>query len=622
MPHVPRGPVCVCRMRGRMHHLPVAEPQLLCGVFLLHARFRNACLLHFVARDSSYYHATGVFSYCFQREQHGVGTVKSVKCPHCEYVSTRKTNLRVHMKTHSSEKKEIPCTECDMVFSSMNNMRRHLRKQHKKSVGVLRGPRKPQVSSNNNCPRKRVRRQKKCSVSESMVISLADASDDLATLKNQKPSCSAGSRRSRGSDIRAAKGKCISDRNLEKDRQLPSITREPLDLTNLGKRLRLDVSSTNPPDNLEDEHLSLSDNSSCTDRIDIQPSFELKCSATLGTECNEAPSESLSNATVHDTHGGVVAPPQAVHANRLDGQLTGRSHTEFSTFSLGENHLHGVHVSTAHIHRHQPDSYEPDKTCPETHVGPHIAYPDGPCLAVLPDAPREATLSDLLDHWKDDELNQLTFTSSCDNVTFSQRALPSDSDDEDIDINLLSDPDDLWLIPLHSSFDRTSNAHGKYSTCYCSTVECSFDGLPSVKGKHVASERVLLARRGRVGDATVGARKLNKCLVPRGDKFTPQRALSAASADHVAETCFRQYQAGWSCGNLQAGVQDEMHICWLIFSPFCCAHVHAISPHISKRLCASPSCALLSWVNVCQTRLRNDCRYYLSPMVRLLRQVT
>ena len=48
------------------------------------------------------------------------------KCNQCNYMSSYKGNLRVHMKTHSGEKTN-KCNLCDFATYEASNLRKHLK---------------------------------------------------------------------------------------------------------------------------------------------------------------------------------------------------------------------------------------------------------------------------------------------------------------------------------------------------------------------------------------------------------------------------------------------------------------------------------------------------------------
>ena len=52
--------------------------------------------------------------------------IKSKKCKHCDFASTRADVLKRHLKMHSGEKSH-KCNQCDYASSYANNLRKHLK---------------------------------------------------------------------------------------------------------------------------------------------------------------------------------------------------------------------------------------------------------------------------------------------------------------------------------------------------------------------------------------------------------------------------------------------------------------------------------------------------------------
>ena len=52
--------------------------------------------------------------------------IKSNKCNQCEYASSNRGHLKMHLTTHSGEKSN-KCNQCDYSSTRSGNLRRHLK---------------------------------------------------------------------------------------------------------------------------------------------------------------------------------------------------------------------------------------------------------------------------------------------------------------------------------------------------------------------------------------------------------------------------------------------------------------------------------------------------------------
>ena len=58
---------------------------------------------------------------CMKEEQ------KELNCEECAYVTTDKSNLNKHIKTHQQKRPEFKCENCEKVFSSKVELKKHMK---------------------------------------------------------------------------------------------------------------------------------------------------------------------------------------------------------------------------------------------------------------------------------------------------------------------------------------------------------------------------------------------------------------------------------------------------------------------------------------------------------------